>query len=364
MSPSASGLERDLSLVRRRGWLFVPFLLVGLVLAFLLGTGRGDFTATAAMQLETMVNGLSPGTDLGLRVFEAQSMTGDEAFRQSVRDAVGGRDFDFRRYRIVMSEASVAEGLSRATLTVSITDAQPGEAERLRNAFVDVFIKEYQEPDGLFRTRYIGKLKGVVETAEQEFKGKYEELQELAQELGLGEYEQLIGGADRTGPSDDLSEQMAILNRQLAEVEGALNAITAATPAGAAVAIASSTLGQPVEAADAVAALGGKRAALIEALRLLNDQQIRLNDPDLVRLVDEVRAFGALREDGHERLANATVAVVSTDTTAAVSQSVSGGPQGSTMERVAVTLAVTVVFGLIAIYLLEWFSQIRAGVED
>jgi hypothetical protein len=42
----------------------------------------------------------------------------------------------------------------------------------------------------------------------------------------------------------------------------------------------------------------------------------------------------------------------------------SGGLAGSLLGRIAVVIAVTLVFGLIAIYAWEWLSQVRAGVED
>ena len=89
MSATASGLERDLSLIRRRGWIFGPFLLVGIALAIVAGSLGGDSTASASLDLETLVYGVPAGAERGLRVFEAEAMTGDEAFRQLVRQEAG-----------------------------------------------------------------------------------------------------------------------------------------------------------------------------------------------------------------------------------------------------------------------------------
>jgi hypothetical protein len=42
----------------------------------------------------------------------------------------------------------------------------------------------------------------------------------------------------------------------------------------------------------------------------------------------------------------------------------SGGLAGSLLGRIAVAIAITVVFGLIAIYTLEWLSQARSSSES
>jgi hypothetical protein len=357
-----------LRLVRRRAWLFAPFFLLGLILAFLFGSAAGSSTAVASMQLETIVHELFVGGDRGLRIFEAQAMTGDEGFRQKVRDATGDPDFNFARYSIALAPISVADGVSRGILTVSIADEERGEAERLRNAFVEVFTEEYREPDGLFRTRFIGKKRDVAETAESQFRNKYQELERLAAAKGVTNLEQLARGRARTSPLDEMNVQMAQIARELAAVEGALSAINGGASGGAAAAIASSTLGQPVAAADAVAALTGKRAALEETQRVLNERFLQLSDgsldPEVLVLLDEVRALATLKDESYVRLANATVAVASAESTIATSYSFSGGVARSTMGQVAVALAVTIVFGLIAIYALEWLAQIRAGAED
>ena len=78
-------------------------------------------------------------------------------------------------------------------------------------------------------------------------------------------------------------------------------------------------------------------------------------------LVTNVRSTNAVRSDAYVRLNNARVAVTSSQSTAEVSYSSSGGVAGSLVGRIAIVIAVTLVFGLIAIYLLEWLSQVRLG---
>src|SRR3990172_477600 len=118
MSGRTSGLERDLNLVRRRAWLFIPFLLLGLLLSFALGSLAGEANAVATMQLETVIHDLFTGGDRGLRIFEAQSMTGDAEFKSKVREAIGDPNFDYARYSVALQPISVADGVSRGTLTV------------------------------------------------------------------------------------------------------------------------------------------------------------------------------------------------------------------------------------------------------
>ncbi len=362
MSPSATGLARDVALIRRRAWLFLPFLLVGIVVALLLGTAQSGYTARASMQLETVVHGLPPGSDRGIRVFEAQSMTGDPSFIDKVEETAGVGELNSRRYSVSSAGGSSAENLSRVTLTVSVTDPERAEAERLRDAFVEVFGHEFQDQDGLFRARYLERLQRVARLVDSEFLAKHEEFRELAAKLDLSDYEGLL----RAEPADltrDLNAEAASLQRQLFEVEGALAAVDSAGSPAAVGAIASSTLGQPIAPADARAALEGVRAALREALRLLTERQLRLSDPELVSAIDEVRSLQTMRDDAFERLATGEVAAASADTTMTVSRSTSGGVGRSMIERVAVSLAITAVFGLVAIYLVEWLSQIRTNMD-
>ncbi len=56
--------------------------------------------------------------------------------------------------------------------------------------------------------------------------------------------------------------------------------------------------------------------------------------------------------------------VTSAESTVETSYSFSGGAAGTLVGRVAVVLAVTIVFGLIAIYTLEWLSQVSRGASD
>jgi hypothetical protein len=81
-SSDAFGLRRDLLLIRRRAWIFIPFLLLGILLALVFGRVSGDANAVASMQLETVVHTVTSGGERGLRIFEAQSMTTDERFKQ------------------------------------------------------------------------------------------------------------------------------------------------------------------------------------------------------------------------------------------------------------------------------------------
>ena len=50
-----SGLQRDINLVRRRAWLFIPFLFVGILAALFIGRLAGNANAVATMQLAVMV---------------------------------------------------------------------------------------------------------------------------------------------------------------------------------------------------------------------------------------------------------------------------------------------------------------------
>ena len=72
MPPGTSGLERDLNLVRRRAWLFIPFAILGILAALFVGRATGDSNAVASLTLDTTVHDLVAGGDRGLRIFEAQ----------------------------------------------------------------------------------------------------------------------------------------------------------------------------------------------------------------------------------------------------------------------------------------------------
>ena len=74
---------------------------------------------------------------------------------------------------------------------------------------------------------------------------------------------------------------------------------------------------------------------------------------------EELRGAALVRDQSYIRLANGRVAVRSAESHAETSYTFSGGVAGTTQGRVAVTIAFTLVFGVIAIYTLEWLSQLR-----
>jgi hypothetical protein len=86
-------------------------------------------------------------------------------------------------------------------------------------------------------------------------------------------------------------------------------------------------------------------------------------EPESLRLLDVARGLRAVKDESYIRLANAVVAALSAESHMDASYSSSGGLSGSLVGRVAVALVVTIVFGLIAIYTLEWLSQARSS-ED
>ncbi len=63
------------------------------------------------------------------------------------------------------------------------------------------------------------------------------------------------------------------------------------------------------------------------------------------------------------RVANARIAIGSSDSTLEIERTFTGGLAGSIVGLIAVVLAVTLVFGLIAIYTVEWLSQVRRGSD-
>ena len=365
MPTGTSGLERDLSLIRRRAWLFIPFAVLGILAALFIGSLTGESTATASLTLDTTVHDLVVGGDRGLRIYEAQEMTSDPRFREKVREAIGDPDFDFGRFAISLSPISVADGISRGILTVSITDPVKADAERYRTAFVDVFTAEYTAEDGLWRTRFVDRRRQVAEENTAQFEAVYARLKAKTDPLGIY-LPPLIDARGTTSPSTADYEQQAQLRRELAEVEGALGAISGISP-GAAAAVAGSVLGQPVAAGDAAGALTARKASLEAALEAFAADTVALAesklDPETLRLLDEVRGKRQTKDEAYVRLANAEVAVGSAESYVTVSYSSSGGLAGSLLGRVAVAIAVTVVFGLIAIYTVEWLSQARGSSE-
>jgi|GEM_PF-2108377 len=366
MPPGTSGLQRDLNLVRRRAWLFIPFAVLGILAALFVGRATGDSNAVASLTLDTTVHDLIEGGDRGMRIFEAQQMTSDPAFKEKVLAAIGEEGFDYSRFSISLSPISVGDGISRGILTVSITDPEKAEAERYRQAFVDVFIAEYTAPDGLFRTRFVDTRRETAQNNADNFWEAYDKLEAALQPLGI-DPAILLETRGTVSPTIAAFEQQAELQREIAEVDGALSTIGSASPAGAA-AIASSILGQPVGAGDAQAVLTARKASLEAALKSLRTSSPILAEtqlaPEVVALLDEARGLRAVKDASYVRLANAQVAVDSAESRVETSYTFSGGLAGSLLGRIAVAIAITVVFGLIAIYTLEWLSQTRASSED
>jgi hypothetical protein len=364
MPPGTSGLERDLNLVRRRAWLFIPFAILGILAALFIGSATGDANAVASLTLDTTVHDLVIGGDRGLRIFEAQEMTSDDRFRQRVKDAIGDQDFNFGRFAISLSPISVADGISRGILTVSSTDPVEAEAPRYRQALVDVVGNEYLNQEGLYRQRFLENRQEVAENNQAKFLAAYEAVKAKAP-AGVN-IELLLETRGQTAGSTFAYEQIALLQAQLAEVEGALASATGASPSALA-AVASSILGQPVGPDDAQAALTLKRTSLTSAITAYSGSSTTVAeaelDPDTLRLLDVARGLRAVKDESYIRLANADVAALSAESHMDASYSSSGGLSGSLVGRVAVALVVTIVFGLIAIYTLEWLSQARSS-ED
>jgi hypothetical protein len=366
MPPGTSGLERDLRLVRRRAWLFIPFAILGIFAALFVGRATGDSNAVASLTLDTTVHDLVIGGDRGLRIFEAQEMTNDDAFRQKVKDAIGDPNFDFGRYAISLAPISVADGISRGILTVSITDPEKANAEKYRQAFVDVFSNEYLTRDGLWRTRFVDRKAGVAERNEVTYLATYQKLKEVTASKPVN-LDALLDTRSQNSPAAVAYAEQAKLESQLAQIDGALGTISGASPSAAA-AVASSIIGQPVAAGDAQAVLTLKRAALAAAIQQFTKTATTVAeaqlDGDTLRLLDLARGLRQVKDESYVRLANAEVAVDSAESHMDTSYTFSGGLAGSLFGRVAVAIAVTIVFGLIAIYTVEWLSQARTPAAE
>jgi hypothetical protein len=366
MPARTSGLQRDLNLVKRRSWLFIPFAVLGILAALFIGRATGNSNAVASITLDTTVHDLVIGGDRGLRIFEAQEMTSDDRFRQKVKDAVGDQDFDFGRYAISLSPISVADGISRGILTVSITDPDEAKAKKYRQAFVDVFYNEYTSQDGLYRTRFVDLKKDVAEKNESLYLALYGQLKAApgAQNANI---DQLLETRGQDAPSATSYKEQADLEGKLAEVNGLLASAGSASPAALA-AVASSVLGQPVGAGDAQAALTLRKASLEAAITAYKKSAVGIAeaqlDGDTLRLLDLARGYRQVKDESYIRLANAQVAVASAESHMDTSYTESGGLAGQTSGRIAVAIAVTIVFGLIAIYTVEWLSQARSGTSE
>ena len=335
MSPQPTGLRRDLNLVRRRAWLFIPFFLLGIVVAYAFGSVAGDANAVASMTLDTLVQDLTPSGDRGFRIFEAESMAGDERFKAKVVERIGEEGFDYGRFSTSLSPIAIADGVSRGTMTVSITDPSKSDAERYRQAFVEVFTEEYTAPEGLFRTRFIEKKQEVVDAAEANFEQQYAKAKPLA-EAAKVPLDELIRPRfeDNLSLMDAINQAEADLREELALATGAGNA------------------------ADIQ-----RLTAAVDSIRLQRQSLSDANlSPELRRLVGDLRGSSSARTSAYNRLNDARSAAASAQSDIEVSYSFSGGLAASTLGRVAVVLAVTLVFGLIAIYAWEWLAQVRAGI--
>lgn len=366
MPPGTSGLERDLNLVRRRAWLFIPFAILGIAVGLFVGRATGDSNAVASMTLDTTVHDLVAGGDRGLRIFEAQEMTNDPKFKEKVLAAIGEPDFEYSRFAVTLAPISVADGISRGILTVSITDPDKDEAERYRQSFVDVYTKEYMDPDGLFRTRYVDRRAKTAKDADVALAESLTALKAATEPRGIP-LDILLETRGQNAASTVAYEVEADLRRELAEVNGALSNLGSISPAAAA-AVAASVIDQPVGAGDAVAVLTAKKAsleaALVEFTRSSPTIAETSLDTETLFLLDLARGRRQVKDESYIRLANAQVAVDSAESNIETSYSFSGGLAGSTLGRVAVAIVITIVFGLIAIYTVEWLSQARGTSSE
>ena len=366
MPPGTSGLERDLNLVRRRAWLFIPFAVLGIAVGLFVGRATGDSNAVASMTLDTTVHDLVAGGDRGLRIFEAQGMTSDPAFKEKVIAAIGDPDFEYSRFVVTLAPISVADGISRGILTVSITDPVKETAERYRQAFVDVYTVEYMDPDGLFRTRYVDRRLKTSKDADAALAESLTMLKAASERTGLN-LDVFLDTRGQNAPSGTAYEAQIQMRRELAEVNGALANIGSLS-ASAAAAVAASVIEQPIAAGDAAAVLTAKKVSLEAAIAEFTTATSTIAettlDEDTLFLLDLARGRRQVKDESYIRLANAQVAVDSAESNITTSYTFSGGLAGSTLGRVAVAIVITVVFGLIAIYTVEWLSQARGTSSE
>lgn len=369
MTARTSGLQRDISLIRRRWWLFLPFLVLGVLVAIAFGSFAGTSNAVATIQLETVVHNVVPGGDRGFRIFEADSMTRDEEFKKRVRAAIGDPNFDYSRYSISLNSVAVADGVSQGTLTLSIHDEDLATAERLRTAWVDTFVHEYEAQDGLFRERFIQKKQDVLTVSEKLYEDEFKKLQQLAagKNLPIDVLTMYAQYARGSGLIDELSRQEAQLVARQAEVQGAIDSLNGASSATAA-AVASTVLGQAVPGGEGLNALNASNTSLKAAIAALRTQRASYTDSgmptDVSEQVTVVRSLDNQKQQASDALEGAKAAAASAASTADTTYSTSGGLAGSMLGRVAIVIAITVVFGLIAIYGVEWLSQIRSNTSD
>lgn len=358
MPNAASGLARDVQLIRRRAWLFIPFFVLGLVLALFIGRVAGQSNAVASMALETVVQDLVFGGDRGLRIFEAQAMTSDVEFKDKVKAKLGDPNFDYGRYAISLAPISIADGVSKGVLTVSVKDDAKAEAERLRAVWIEVFTEEYTGLDGLFRQRFISKKQIVAELNERLYVEATARLKPLADAKGIPLDELLRLRGNQGTVVEKLNDVQSRMYGEAAEIAALL-----ANPLLISGAQATAIMGTPVTDGAAEQTLRGRQTVLMAAIKELTAQRYSYSDaalePAFLAELDNARSLADIKNESYVRLNNARVAVTSAQSTIDISYSFSGGVSGTLLGRVAVVVAVTLVFGLIAIYLSEWLSQVR-----
>lgn len=313
------------------------------------------------MTLDTTVHDLVAGGDRGLRIFEAQEMTNDPKFKEKVVAAIGDPDFDYARFSISLSPISVADGISRGILTVSITDPEKATAERYRQAFVDVYTQEYMNRDGLFRTRYVDRRAETAKNADAALADSLQKLKAATAGKNI-DVDILVETRGQNAPSTVAYDSTAEMRREIAEINGALANLGSLSATGAAT-LAASVIGQPVAAGDAQPVLAARKATLEAAVSEFAKSTPTIAettlDKDTLFLLDLARGRRQVKDESYIRLANAQVAVDSAESNIETSYTFSGGLAGSMLGRVAVALVITIVFGLIAIYTVEWLSQAR-----
>ncbi|MFN0096849.1 MAG: hypothetical protein ACKVVT_18985 [Dehalococcoidia bacterium] len=359
MPGGTSGLAGDISLFRRRGWLFIPAAVVGLIASLSFGNVAGESNAVASMALDTVIQDIVLGGDRGLRVFEAQSMTTDPAFIEKVKAKVGDPAFDYARFSIALAPISVADGVSKGIITVSVTDPDKLTAERYRAGFVEVFTEEYTAPAGLWRTRFLSKKQEVVDEAETRYQKAYDDYLAATKAKGLPGDEVLRSVFALGSLTERYNIEQVTLEVEAAAIDAALR-----DPATAASSVqAARILGVPVPEGQAETALKQRRAVITATLQDLAKRRDPLSDgavgPSIRAMVDDLRSLADIRRESYVRLNNATVAVISAQSTIATSYTFSGGVSGTTRGKVAVAFAVTLVLGVVAVYGVEWFSQVR-----
>ena len=364
MPPRTSGLQRDVRLIRRRGWLFLPFLALGVVVAIVFNAFAGETNAVAEIELDTVIHDPGSAGERGLRIYEALSMTDDPEFVAQVLAEIGEEEFDYdERFELDLTPTSVAPGVSRGVLTISVKDRSRGDAKRYRDAFVSVFEREFLALDGLFRRRFVESVTHVAAEAEAHFVDAYAELRAATAARSIP-VDELFRSRQGTNPLDSLNVQEAELRRELARAEAALAAARDAGLSATAVAsLAAGVLGEEVRPGDGEEVLTAHAASLEAALASISGRIAALSDgslaPALLAKLDEVRALDWAKETAWLRVVNARVAVESTESWMHVERTASGGLAGSVAGLIAVTLALTLVFGLIAIYTVEWLAQVR-----